>query len=489
MMLWLLPLVPLAGAALVAAAGFLRERSAGGPDAILVGGIGVLSLAGTLAIAGVLAVSAVPGAQGSTSVAWPWWGPIFTPRLTFDALSRMMAVLVPAIAAPVVLYAAASMRRDKALPRLVALLVAFTGAMQLLVLAGDMLTLIVGWELVGACSWALIAFEWHDAWRVRDARTAFLTTRAGDLGLYLAAAALFSATGSLGFDAIGTLHGATLSVVGAGILLAAAAKSAQLPFSPWLFAAMAGPTSASALLHSATMVAAGAYLLARLQPVLAPASWLGPAIIAVGMATSLAGGAVAALHSDLKKVLAASTSAQYGLMFVAIGAGFTAAASVHLVAHAAFKALLFLCAGVVFNVAGTLDLQSLRARSLGSSFPLLAVLFAVGTLALAALPPLGGAYSKEQVLTAAAKRSIWLGAGVIVAGFLSAFYAARLQLLAFGSPGRTSGSNPEIPQSDGKVSGPRRAISVMELAGIAVLAALSLLLGILWLPEIGRAHV
>ncbi len=484
MTLWLLPLMPLIGAMLVAAAGFLPSRSRGATRAILIGSVGVASLATTLIVACAMAVGGVSGALGNVSAAWPWWGPVFTPRLTFDALSRMMAILVPAIALPVVLYAAASMREYPALARLVALLVAFTGAMQLLVLAGDMLTLIVGWELVGACSWALIAFEWHDAWRVRDARTAFLTTRGGDLGLYVAAAALFSTTGSLAFDAVGTLHGASLSVVAAGILLAAAAKSAQLPFSPWLFAAMAGPTPASALLHSATMVAAGAYLLARLQPMLGAASWLGPAIIVVGMATSLVGGVVGALHSDLKKVLAASTSAQYGLMFVAVGAGFTGAASVHLVAHAAFKALLFLCAGAVLHVAGTLDLRSLRACSLGRAFPLLATLFAVGTLALAAVPPLGGAYSKEQVLAAATERSAWLGAWVIAAGFLSAFYAARLQLLAFGMPERWSENTPgrDVPERD-RSAPRRRAVPTTELVGIFVLAAISLVLGLFWLPD------
>lgn len=459
-MLWALPLLPI-GAALILLA--MGSRCVDAPRTMLVAAAVAAEL--LLLALGVWATVAQP------AVNW-LWGPALSPLLEVAGLGRIMVMLVPAIAIPVVLYATSSEREVHGMPRLLALLVAFTGAMELLVIAGDLLTLLVGWELVGACSWALIAHEWRDPARPRAARDAFLTTRAGDLGLYLAAAAAFAGTGSLHFRDLALLHGFPLHVVAAGLLLAAAAKSAQLPFAPWLYRAMAGPTPASALLHSATMVAAGAYALARLGPSLAGARWFPGAVIAIGLATAVAGGVVASVQRDLKKSLAASTSAQYGLMFVAIGAGVPAAAGVHLVTHAAFKALLFLGAGVALQVTGTLELGSL---SLGRTLRGTAVVFWVGVLALAAVPPLGGAYSKEQIVAAAERAGPWVTAGVIFAGALSALYAGRLGLLAYGPPGT---DQPLRRRASGSPS-------ASESAALGFLAALTLALGILWLPAVG----
>ena len=428
----------------------------------------------TIAVGGelLLLTLGVWASEARPVAAWAW-GPVLSPMLEVAGLGRVMIVLVPAIAVPVVLYAASSERKVPGLPRLLALLVAFTGAMELLVLAGDLLTLLVGWELVGACSWALIGHEWRDVERPRAARDAFLTTRAGDLGLYLAAAAAFAGTGTLRFSGLASLDGLSLHVVAAGLLLAAAAKSAQLPFSPWLYRAMSGPTPASALLHSATMVAAGAYALARLAPLLDRAEWLGDALIVLGLATALTGGVVAALQRDIKKALAASTSAQYGLMFVAIGAGVPGAAAVHLVAHAAFKALLFLGAGIALHAVGTLDLGEL---ALGRALRRSATLFWVGALALAAVPPLGGAYSKEQIVAAAERAGSWVTAGVITAGALSALYAGRLALLAYGPP-------PRDPSEPRRV----RVPPMTETAPLALLAAVTIGLGVLWFPSASDA--
>ncbi len=480
--LWILPLVPIIGASVVLGAGRITTRLTTGDRALVLGIVGGAVLLITLAVA-IWAATLMPSAE------WPWWGPVFHPHLAVVGIARIMIVLVPVIALPVVAYAVSSMRDDTGLARLIALLVAFTGAMELLVIASDLLTLLVGWELVGAASWGLIGFEWQDASRLKAALDAFIVVRVGDLGLYLAAGALFAATGSLDIDTLGVLHGPALAVVAGGILVAAAAKSAQLPFSPWLFSAMAGPTPASALLHSATMVAAGAYLLARVAPALAGAAWFGPTVAWLGLATALAAGVVATLQSDLKRALAASTSAQYGLMLVAIGAGVPAAAAVHLVAHAAFKALLFLGAGVVLHAAGTLDLSKLR---LGTALPRVARLFGVGTLALAAVPPLGGAYSKEQVLAAAAGGSAGtpvLAIGVLIAGFLSALYAGRLQLLAFGprSSLGDAGDRGEVYKGDysgnsSPASYPTSHPSRTVLASLGFLALISLALGSLWLP-------
>lgn len=474
---WPIVLLPTAGACAVALIP-LMQRGSGDRGGRRVD----MDVAAVIAVAviAVVIVCAVWVARVQAAAEWRAWGATFSPTLAVVGFSRVMVVLVPTIALPVVAYAAASMRGEPGLPRLLALLTAFVGVMELLVCAADLLTLLVAWEGVGAISWALIAYEWEEPWRVQSARAAFLTTRFGDLGLYLAAAALFTGTGSLAFTALPALGRVGLSVAAAGILLAGAAKSAQLPFSPWLFSAMAGPTPASALLHSATMVAAGAYLLVRLSPVLAMTGWFGPTVAWLGVTTALVGGIVAMLQPDLKKALAASTSAQYGLMFAAIGAGVPAAAGVHLVTHAAFKALLFLGAGVVLHATNTLDLEVLRARRLGALLPRAAALFAVGMLALAAVPPLGAAYSKDQIIAAAARSGAWLTAGVLGAGLLSAVYAGRLQLLGYAA------GSPAAREGVGRRVGVDRSPSRVELGAMAVLALLSLALGVLWLPAGAR---
>ncbi|CAN5597187.1 hypothetical protein BH24ACT26_BH24ACT26_05950 [soil metagenome] len=450
-MLWTLPLIPLGSAALIHA----LRRSARALPAAALGGL-VATLAAALWGAG-----ASPGAA-----VWSW-GPRLQLQLQLEAggYARVMAVLVPAIAVPVIGYALATEEEGRA--RLAALLVAFVGAMELLVLAADFLTLLVGWELVGALSWTLIAHGWRNPDNAKQAAHAFVTTRLGDLGLYLAAGVTFAATGGLGFPSLEGASDAELGIVAFGVLLAATAKSAQLPFAPWLFSAMAGPTPVSALLHSATMVAAGAYLLIRLAPVFEPVSWFAPATAGIGLLTALAGGLVASTQLHAKRVLAGSTSAQYGLMFLAVGAGSTAAAGAHLVAHAAFKALLFLGAGVAIHASETANIARMR---LGRALPRAAALSGVGALALAAIPPLGGAWTKEEIVAAAVHASPWLGAGAFVAGLVSALYAIRYQLLVYG-PDR------------GVRSHQRPGIG--ELASLSVLAALSVALGALWIPGAG----
>lgn len=443
-------LVPLAGAALLAV--LHGRRKAAGIAA-------VVTLLATLG-------AAVWTVRVGTPLVWQW-GPGLSPRLAAEGFGRVMTILVPAIAAPVAAYAAAD--RDETAPvTLLGLMLLFVAAMEILVLAGDLLTLLFGWELVGALSWALIGHRWRDPAAGRAARQAFLTTRFGDLGLYLAAAAAFAGAGSLDYASLSDLTTPASHVVAGGILLAAAAKSAQLPFSPWLFSAMAGPTPVSALLHSATLVAAGAYALIRLAPALEGTGWFGPAAMAVGLATALAGGIVAALQDDIKRSLAGSTSSQYGLMFLAAGAGSAAAAGAHLVAHAAFKSLLFLGAGVAIHAAGTGDLRRMR---LGHALPRTAFLFAIGILALAAVPPLGGAWTKEAVVSAAFEADPGIGVLALTSGLLTAFYAARLHLLAFGRDRTRTGRKPRGGES----------------AGMVVLAVYTVLLAALWLPGAERS--
>ncbi len=447
-MAWLLLLVPSAAAAAV----LLCRRLRGSLLAVsTAGGTASLVVAGWTAVV-------------EPTATWRW-SEALELGVAVEGLARVLVVLVPAVALPVTVFAASSMRDDDGLARLLALLHAFVGAMLLLVVAGDLLTLLVGWELVAALSWWLIAHEWRDEDRPRRATHAFLTTRVGGLGLVAAAAVAVGAAGSGSYEALPSLDGWEAQVVAGGLLVAAASKSAQLPFSPWLFSAMAGPSPVSALLHSATMVAAGAYALARTVPLLPGAAWLPGAVIGVGLATAIAGGLVAVVQTDVKRALAASTSAQYGLVFVAVGAGSVAAAGAHLVTHAAFKALLFLGAGAVLHATGTLDLGTVRRTR---SLRVTAITFTLGALALAAVPPLGGARSKELILASAAHDGAVLAAGVVVAGFLSALYAGRLTMLAFGGPAGPD-AGPGTPRA-------------VEHGALLVLAAATVALGALWLP-------
>jgi NADH-quinone oxidoreductase subunit L len=443
---WLLVIAPLAGAAF---GGMVRRAVVIAP---------ALGLVATAAI-GVWAAAT----EAASTVAW---GPRFELGLAATDFTRVMVVLIPLIALPIVIYAAATEMIARV--RLIVLLTAFVGAMELLVLASDLLTLLLGWEMVGALSWALIAHDTKSSGDAQNATHAFITTRFGDLGLYVAAGIAFASTGSFAFDNLSGAEGTDLQIIAGGVLLAAGAKSAQVPFSPWLFSAMAGPTPVSALLHSSTMVAAGAYLLIRLGPHLDAVSWFAPAVITFGLTSALAGGLVATMQRHPKRLLAASTTAQYGLMFVAVGAGSIFAASVQLVTHAAFKALLFLTAGTAMHEAESDDLGAMR---IGRRLPKVALFAGIGVLALAAVPPLGGAWSKEQVAAAAFEWSDALGAAVLGAALLSAVYAFRYWLLAFG----------------GGALRPERPARAPGTSALGFLALASLALGALWLSPVNEA--
>jgi len=455
-MLWLVALLPLLAAPLLYSLGRRSQPAL----------LGWLGAALTLAT-GVLALLAVLGDWQATYR----WSSHIVLSANLSTASATFALVVPLVAAPIVLYSAfheAGSSAGTALARLIALLLAFVGAMELLVLADDLLTLLIAWELVGALSWALIGHRWHQRKTSRDAAWAFLVTRFGDLGLYIAAAAAYAGTGSFAYDGLGQLDGANLQVFAAGIVLATAAKSAQLPFSPWLFAAMSGPTPVSALLHAATMVAAGVYLIVRLHPTLAGVSWFAPLAITLGLATALAGGLVASLQGHAKKLLAASTSAHYGLMWLAVGAGYPGVALLHFVVHAFMKGVLFLAAGIAEHHTGSYSLGAMR---LGRQLPGIALATLVASLALAGVPPLGGGWSKERIISAAGHQIGWLAVIAAIAGGLSALYATRFQLLAFGR-------GPQVGNNRSKTPGHTapEALALYSLAGVSLMTAL------LWWP-------
>jgi len=456
-MLWSVALLPLLCALVL-----YRVRAPAAMMAAFSAAVALLTL--------LLATAAIAGGWGGSYR----WSSLIELRLTLSSAGTVFALTVPLVAAPILAYTGlhepgATAAERRALARLLALMVAFLGAMELLVLADDLLTLLIAWELVGACSWALIAHEWTSVANVRDAGWAFLVTRFGDLGLYAAAAILFAGTGSFAYGAIAQLPPGSLELLAAGVVLAAAAKSAQVPFAPWLFAAMAGPTPVSALLHAATMVAAGVFLIARLHPHLSEASWFGAVAVAVGLITALAAGLVAVFQNHAKKLLAASTSAHYGLMWVAVGAGYPFAALLHFVGHALFKAPLFLATGTVERRAGSYDLAAMQQVA---SPPGLATATAVASLALAGVFPLGAAWTKEQTMAASGHFAVWAAAIMALAGGLSALYATRLQLRGFGLPPRRPRGGTEMPA---------------EGRAIYALSVLTLLLSLLWWPGVAEA--
>ncbi|GAA2786391.1 NADH-quinone oxidoreductase subunit L [Streptomyces showdoensis] len=372
--------------------------------------------------------------------------------LHIDGFAALVAVLVGVVATCVQVYSTGYLRHDPRYPSYAALVSLFTSAMLLVVYSGDLMVLLVGWEIMGICSYFLVGHYWETPEARSASLKAFLVTKLGDvpflIGLFALAtdAGTFRITGVLGAVASGGLDHPTL--IALLLLAGVAGKSAQFPLHTWLPDAMAGPTPVSALIHAATMVAAGIYFVARLLPVFT-ASAAALVVLAVMAAVTMVGSALAALaQDDIKRVLAYSTIGQLGYMSGALAVGDRGAAVFHLLSHGAFKALLFLAAGAVIHAAGTNSLSAMsRMSGLTKRIPDAYWTMTVGLLALAAIPPFAGFFSKEAVLVAAEHTATGettvapAGAGwiVFVAGLLTALltaaYAMRLWLLAFRGRG------------------------------------------------------
>ncbi|WNO70687.1 NADH-quinone oxidoreductase subunit L [Streptomyces sp. AM8-1-1] len=346
-------------------------------------------------------------------------------ELTVDGLSGLLAVTVAAVTLLVLAFSAAEFGPDQARARFYGLMLLFAGSMLVTVTAATLPVLLMGWEVMGATSWALIGYWWRDSERVGAADTAFLTTRTADLGLYLAAGAALAAgpTGTVALDGLAEAADPWRSLICAGLIAAAFGKSAQLPFSFWLSRAMAGPSPVSALLHSATMVVAGAYLLLRTSPLLEASGWGTHVVAWTGALTAIALGLVALVQNDIKQLLAASSCAQIGFMVLAAGAGGITGGTLQLIAHAAAKSLLFLIAGAWLTALGTKALPGLRGAA--RRYRVAGVLFTVGACTLAGLPPLSLWATKDVVLAAALETSPWLYAAGLAAAVVSALYSAR----------------------------------------------------------------
>lgn len=356
-------------------------------------------------------------------------------RLAVDPLAAILSTTVAVVSVLVLIYAVGYMHAEEGQARFYAGMAFFTAAMQAVVLAGDWLLFLAAWELIGFSSYVLIGF-WFERPGVASAATrAFLTTRAADLGLY---SAIFVLTTQAGTTAMGaTLHvGGTAALVASLLLLVAAmGKAAQIPFQGWLQEAMRGPTPVSALLHSATLVAAGAVLLTRAFPLL-PSSML-PLIGIVGGSTTLVTGVMALAQADLKRLLAASTSSQLGFVFLALGAASLGAAIVHLVAHAAMKSALFLASGIFQEAYNSTSFDDLAGA--GRMDRLTFWGFTIAGLALAGIPPLAGFWSKGTIVAAtfASPNAPLLGALALAGTLLTGAYIGRAVRLLWQGQGRT----------------------------------------------------
>ncbi len=338
-------------------------------------------------------------------------------------LTALLSAMVAIVGSFVLVYAVGYMKTDAEKVRFFATMLLFIAAMQTLVLAGDWILLLSAWELIGLSSYLLIGF-WYQKPGVKSAATrAFMVTRSADLGLYIAVFILIASTGSSEIAATLNTSGTPATAAGLLLLIAAMGKSAQTPLHDWLQRAMAGPTPVSALLHSATLVAAGAILLIRTAPMLTPDTLL--VIGIVGGVTAVVTGLIALGESDLKRMLAASTSSQYGLMLLAVGAGVPLAALLHLIAHAAIKSSLFLGAGVFQHSRESTMLEQLRG--VGRERPKIFIGFALAALALAGIPPLSGFFSKDAIIAASLNSEyIWILLPFALAGtLLTGGYMAR----------------------------------------------------------------
>jgi NADH-quinone oxidoreductase subunit L len=351
-----------------------------------------------------------------------------------DGLGVFLAIIAAGIGALAVIFSVNYMEGEAQLGRYYSLLLLFVGAMIGLVLTGSMLLLFLFWEITAFCSYALISFHNDDPKAVAGGIKALIMTQVGGIGLLAGALSVYGYLGSYQISDLlaqaRTLPPGMLGLLAFGFLIAAAAKSGQVPFHTWLPDAMEAPTPISALIHAATMVNAGVYLLARFYPAFAPVPGWKEAVMAVGVLSALLAALMALVATDLKRVLAYSTISQLGYMVYAIGVGGVFASQFHLLSHAVFKALLFLGAGAIIHTLGTRDMREMGG--LGAKMPFVRAVFVIGALALAGLPILNGFWSKELVLEAGLDGGpTWAYAFMLICAGLTALYTFRMVWLVF----------------------------------------------------------
>jgi NADH-quinone oxidoreductase subunit L len=429
-----------------------------------------------------VAVTAVQAVLGSgeplveTAFRWTLVGDFpFEVSFYLDRLSAVMVLIVTGVGSLIHVYSTGYMHDDSSYARYFAYLNLFLFFMLLLVLGRSLLVLFVGWEGVGLASYLLIGFWFSDAEKAAAGKKAFITNRVGDAGFLLGMFLIYSTVGTLEMDGINAafmapqLPAVSASLVGILLFIGATGKSAQIPLHVWLPDAMAGPTPVSALIHAATMVTAGVYLVARLSGVYLHAPEASAVVAAIGVLTAFMAATIAVVQTDIKKVLAYSTISQLGFMFLALGVGAYGVAVFHLYTHAFFKACLFLGAGsVIHAMGGEQDVR--RMGGLARKIPVTFVTFAVATAAIAGLPPLAGFFSKDEILWYAfaseAGGQTWLWALASLTALLTAFYMFRLLWLTFfGKPRMDEHTAAHVHESPLSMTGVLVVLAVLSAVG------------------------
>jgi NADH-quinone oxidoreductase subunit L len=444
-LVWLVPLLPLLGFITLMFFGRrLGEPVAGWVATAAMGGSFLASL---LVFAGMLGLEGGESGERIVQVKlfdWVVAGDFSVDiGLLADPLSVTMILFITGVATLIHLYSIGYMHGDLNFSKFFVYLNLFAFSMLMLVLGDNLLLTFLGWEGVGACSYFLISFWFTDEANASAGKKAFITNRVGDFGFMLATFLAFFAYGSIEYGDMfsGSIPASTATAIALLVFVGAAGKSAQFPLYLWLPDAMAGPTPVSALIHAATMVTSGVYLLARINPILAASYDWAPSLIAwVGLFTALFAASIAVAQDDIKKVLAYSTVSQLGFMVVAVGTGVYVAALFHMITHAFFKALMFLGSGSVIH--GMNDDQNMkRYGGLAKLMPITAGTFIIGWLAIAGIPPFSGFWSKDEILVGIyANNDIFankvLFVLLLIAALLTAFYMTRLVILTFFGPAR-----------------------------------------------------
>jgi NADH-quinone oxidoreductase subunit L len=460
----LIPLLPLAG---FLANGLLRLPK---------GAAGVVGCAGPLASLALSALALLRCREGSLTqevFSWIAVAGLDVPfGLAVDRLAAVMLLVVTGVGSLIHIYSIGYMHQDEGFSRFFAYLNLFMFSMLVLVMADSIVLMFFGWEGVGLCSYLLIGFWYGDLRNADAGKKAFITNRLGDFGFLLGIFILVQLFGETSFARLeGKMAQATsldegwLAAAGFLLFLGACGKSAQIPLHVWLPDAMAGPTPVSALIHAATMVTAGVYMMARMHFLFVAVPGVLETVAAVAAATALLAALIAVAQTDIKKVLAYSTISQLGFMFVGAAAADFAAGIFHLVTHAFFKALLFLGAGAVIHaLGGEQDIR--KMGGLARPLRLVCAFFAVGSLALAGFPFSSGFMSKDMILAAAMTRfGPLLSAAMVGTAALTAFYSARLFILVF--LGR--GDHPHVHKP-----GLSMALPLAVLAGLAAVGGVGL---------------
>ena len=471
-MLWIIPALPLAAVLLSLLVG---DRL--GKRGTTVLACGAVLAAFGFALRAVLHLASLPEAERHvTELAWTWMRVgDFSVDVSFllDPLSAVMVLVVTGVGSLIHIYATGYMAHDPSYRRFFLYLNLFMFAMLTLVLADNYLLMFVGWEGVGLCSYLLIGFWYERPAAAEAGKKAFIVNRIGDFGFMLGAFMLIAGTGSLEFDRVfaAAPHvfaagGAIITTLTLLLFLGATGKSAQIPLFVWLPDAMEGPTPVSALIHAATMVTAGVYMLARSHVLFELAPRTLEVVAVIGAATALMAATIGLAQNDIKRVLAYSTVSQLGYMFMACGVGAFGAGIFHLMTHAFFKALLFMGAGSVIHAMGN-EQDMRRMGGLARKLPWTHGTMAVATLAITGVPFFAGFFSKDEILSAAyasGHRGIWLVG--IVGAALTAFYMTRLYVLTFRGESRLShAAEHHLHESPPAMIAPLVVLAVLSLVG------------------------